>query len=56
MADKTGCVADRNNGYKAPSQLAKDITESTPEVDWETADLKDLNEARWIKCITRQWG
>jgi REP element-mobilizing transposase RayT len=38
----------------AKAQLAKDINESTPSVDWETADLKDLNEARWEAIVANE--
>ena len=38
----------------AKAQLAKDITESMPAVDWETAELKDLNEARWESIVANE--
>jgi len=39
---------------KAKKELAKDLAEEDPGVDWETTDLRDLNEARWESIIREE--
>ena len=36
---------------KAKKNLAKDLVESTPMVNWEGVDLKELNEMRWEQIV-----
>lgn len=39
---------------KAKKELADDLVESEPLVDWEGVDLKELNEARWERVVCEE--
>jgi putative transposase len=59
-ADKREELAKRYCGgwfagsAKAKKELAKDLVEDAPLVDWETADLRELNEARWQAIVSNE--
>ena len=36
---------------KAKKDLAKELAEATPMVNWEGVDLKELNEVRWEQIV-----
>lgn len=36
---------------EAKKELAKDVTESNPAIDWEGVDLKALNELEWERLV-----
>ncbi len=44
---KRCCRGWFTGSVKAKKELAKDLADKTPGADGETADLRDLNEARW---------
>lgn len=39
---------------KARKELAKDLSEDASLVDWEGADLRELNEARWEAIVSKE--
>lgn len=39
---------------KAKKELAKDLAESNPTVDWEGVDLKELNELEWERIVQEE--
>jgi putative transposase len=39
---------------KAKKELAKDLAGDAAGVDWESADLRDLNEARWEAVVAEE--
>ena len=39
---------------KARKALAKDLAEEAPMVDWESADMRELNEARWEVVVAEE--
>ena len=39
---------------KAKKDLAEDLAESHPSVDWEGVDLKELNAARWERIVIEE--
>ena len=47
--------AGRKEGFigskKAKKELAEELVNQEPNVDWEGVDLKDLNEAKWEKLV-----
>jgi len=40
---------------KAKKELAKDLAESNPAVDWEGVDLKELNEMEWERIVQAEF-
>lgn len=39
---------------KARKALAKDLAKEAPMVDWESADMRELNEARWEAVVAEE--
>ena len=48
---KKYCLGWHLGSAKAKKTLAKDLAESTPAVNWEGVDLKELNECNWERIV-----